>query len=437
MVRILTVRESRPENVELSEREATGLIEAGRALAADSAWWGATEPNPERTVVRCVRLSGTLWRLTVLDAVGTIVVGRSLQVVVQPKIPIDHLLYLFSLSQRTPRIHSGRGGLAASSASMWDLIAEWFVSSAEVLLRRGLLRDYGEIERDLPVARGTVLALPTAQAIYSGRLTMACRFDRFGLNSALNRTVKYAARIVCRSEVLKNSLRRRAYRVVVTMDEVGEFASGDEHVVTDRRTAAYADCVSLAKHVIRDSGRSFVAGAEVVWTFLLRTPPLVEEGIREVLRESAGELTSAKRKRQLPGSNVTLNPDIVVADDQIHAIADVKYKLSGSDWKRNDLYQVVAFACGFEVRHAALIEFVPPGGVTLAMVPVGQVRVRHFGWSADDTVMAEDAAAALRQKFGQWALEAAHEAGDVLSQPKPVVDPTAHGKTYTQTAGRE
>jgi 5-methylcytosine-specific restriction endonuclease McrBC regulatory subunit McrC len=402
VVRTVIFLESRPQNLELTDDEAAALEQAGRGLASDTKWWGDTEPTVERAVIKCVRVTGNVWRIAVLDAVGTVVVGNSLQIVVQPKIPLGHLLYLFSLSDRAPRLYSGRG-LLAQSASMWDLVAEWFTSTTARVLRHGLLRDYHEVDREVEAVRGSVMPLQTAQEYYSGRLTLMCRFDQFGLDSPLNRTLKQAARIVSRSPALGHALRQRAYRLASAMDEVGEFRHRDDDVTLERRTGHYRDALELAKHVIRGGGRSFAVGTQVVWSFLLRTPPLVEDGIRHLLGSEVGNLTVRKRRRTLANTDLTLNPDIVVEDEEARAVADVKYKLTAADWKRADLYQIVAFACGFQVRHGAVIEFVAPGSAVLPTVDVGEIRVRHFGWNADDAVAPEDSADALRRGFTEWA----------------------------------
>src|SRR5258708_7906791 len=105
---------------------------------------------------------------------------------------------------------------------------------------------------------------------------------------------------------------------------------------------------------------------------------------------------------QLGESTLTLNPDLVLADTQPFAVADVKYKLAGGEWKRPDLYQAVAFAAGFSVPHAAIIEFLNPMQVSLRPVTVGHIVVSHIGWDADSSIDAVTAAGLLTERFSQW-----------------------------------
>ncbi len=95
MSRIEHLVESREAELRLSDSEAAALMAAGHNLASDRAWFGL-QPPQDRTVIRCVRGNRPeSWVVRVQDAVGVIGVGQ-LQLVVEPKIPIDHLLFLFS-----------------------------------------------------------------------------------------------------------------------------------------------------------------------------------------------------------------------------------------------------------------------------------------------------------------------------------------------------
>src|SRR5689334_20157539 len=95
MNRTVTLTESTPQMLDLTPAEAQQLTAMGRALASDSTWWGNNDDDegPIRTVIRCERLASTKYKIVVSDAIGVIGLG-SLQLVVQPKIPLHHLVYL-------------------------------------------------------------------------------------------------------------------------------------------------------------------------------------------------------------------------------------------------------------------------------------------------------------------------------------------------------
>lgn len=373
--------ESRPAILKLTDAEAAAIRDAGIRLASRATWWGAAADldASTRRVIDCEKVGVHEWRVSVRDAVGAVAVGDSLQLVIQPKIPITHLLYLFEAAKSLPRFAS-EPGLLAVGDSLWELIARWFVTAVQRVLRADLLRDYSPAIEELPAVRGSIVPLDTAQQYYSGRMTVACSFEEFELDTPLNRLLKAALRVVIANPALTFETRRIAQRVDMRFDDVGELRPDDFRSAIDRRSAHYRDALVLAKHILQNSGRSLEIGRHLVWTFLLRTPDLVEEGLRQLLLTRFGTQTIGRRPIYIAPS-VTMNPDLVIADGL--AVADVKYKLVSADLNRGDLYQVVAFAAGFECSHAAIMSF-STGDVELhrSMLQVGGITVRYILWPA-------------------------------------------------------
>jgi 5-methylcytosine-specific restriction enzyme subunit McrC len=332
---------------------------------------------------------------TALAHVGAVVERRSTNAPI--KIPVAHLLHLFAKSGAFPRLEDQRG-LVAAGGSLWELVATWFVAATERVLRRDLVRDYEMTEDDLAAVRGTVQVLPTARHYYEGRLRFDCMFEEFGYDSALNRVIRGATRVVSASPQLSRTTRRRALALIARMEGVGEFNSSDRWPRLDRRTAHYRDALLLARHVLRTQGRDLHHGETDAWTFLIRTPEMVEAGLLTILQEAFEHID--KTAIQLEHTRMTLNPDLVIGNGV--AIADVKYKLSRSDWDRHDLYQVVAFATGYKTSHAALVSFRQPESAALPSLRVGDVRVRHITWPADIAMSAFEARNAFLNEFGKW-----------------------------------
>jgi len=134
------------------------------------------------------------------------------------------------------------------------------------------------------------------------------------------------------------------------------------------------------KNLIDGVGRGLLVGAERVWTFLLRTPEAVEEGLRRALTDALpSTLVPAKYPLCLNGTGMTLNPDLIFGK---LAVADVKYKLSKRSWRKDDLYQLVAFAAGFKVANAAMIDFAHVSRPVLETAEFGSVHVAHLTWPA-------------------------------------------------------
>jgi 5-methylcytosine-specific restriction enzyme subunit McrC len=270
------------------------------------------------------------------------------------------------------------------------------------VLRRDLVRDYFPFRDALAAARGEIEALASAEEYYGGNLRLVCAYEEFGADTEPNRVLKAAAQAVMASVDAAPRTRQRARRVTTRMEDVGALQTNDLRTQTDRRTAHYRDALLLARAILLNIRRTLAHGDEPAWTFLIRTPEVVEAGVRAELRERLPEAWNVRKVTfPLRGANMTVAPDLVFGD--VIAVGDVKYKRVLPRWRRADLYEVTAFATAAGAPRAAVIGFRgasdpdPP-----RTVGVGDTDVRFFAWEAHDDVSPEEAAAALAVTIRDW-----------------------------------
>jgi hypothetical protein len=393
--------ESHATELQLSELEARALEQAGKRLAATKTWWGADEASEQvdRTVIRCRPNASGRYAVSISDAVGVVAVG-DLQIIVQPKIASKHFFYLLAASKAIPRLDTEAAELA-SSANLWDLVALWFIDALEGVISRDLIRDYREETAQLSAVRGRVVPLATARTFYGGSLKPTCVYEEFDNDNSLNRVLKAAAASVARSRLLESGLRRRAVGALAQMADVSELRVGDLKVSPDLRTAYYRDAWKLACQVLAGQGIEMLSGEMLAWTFLIRTPDLVEEGIRNLLQEALHPTWHLEKKgRQLIGAPITLNPDLVFEHGRL--VGDVKYKLL-SAWHQSDLYQAIAFATGYRASGALVISFLTDSQQTAPPdLIVGNLPVTPLTWMASSDVTPQQACSTLIQQVERW-----------------------------------
>jgi 5-methylcytosine-specific restriction endonuclease McrBC regulatory subunit McrC len=289
-------------------------------------------------------------------------------------------------------VESGVGELLQGK-SLWDLVAEWFVNALEKLLKRGLLRDYASQEEFLKAVRGRIEPVRTAAALYTGRFGAECTFDEFDFDMPLNRILRAGAAVVARSPACRDALRRRALRSMARFGDVGQLESGDFTQTIEKRTLGYADALCLAKHIIVGVGREMEHGRDRAWTFLFRTPEIVEEGLRRLIVAGLqGSSTVSKQGMRIRGSPMTFTPDLKFGDV---AVADIKYKVT-SDWIRSDLYQAVTFATAFGTTQSAIVGF-SAKLLDSVEVRVGGVHVRRFAWKTENMEPSQSEGDILRE----------------------------------------
>lgn len=406
-MRTETVIESKwSHGVHLSEDEARGLRSLGRQLASSANWWGSDveddelsvidEESTERTVIRCHSDGDEGYRLYVADGVGAVRVG-DLVLIVQPKIEMEHLLHLLAASGELPVLDSTAVQIA-EGVSLRELMARWYIGLLERLLERGLRRDYRPLAESLRYIRGHVNPVRTAQALLIGRIEAECEFEEFDEDTPLNRVLLAAAEQLVREAGLGGDLRRRAQRLKFRLDGIGPLQSGDLAATLDRVTAHYSDAIILARALLQHHHRSLATGEAASWAFLVRTPKAVERGLVTLMNRLLAPDYKMRPRRRHVGPGVTVNPDIVI--DESGAIADVKYKVTSKKWRRNDLYQIVAFAEAFGTERAALIDFAKENQCT-PMLQVGGIAIMNLTWQTVG-ISAQDAATKLAQDLRSW-----------------------------------
>jgi hypothetical protein len=142
-------------------------------------------------------------------------------------------------------------------------------------------------------------------------------------------------------------------------------------------------------------------GDALAWTFLIRTPRLVEAGVRNELRTRIGHKWNIRKETiPLQGASMSVAPDLLIGYGK--SVGDVKYKRAQAKWLRPDLYEIAAFATAAEVSQAAIVGFREGDDPQPPTVGVGDVEVRYFAWIADHDVAPDAAAETLTADVGAW-----------------------------------
>ena len=292
--------ESTPKAIALTKVQATALSELGKTLASKKQWWGDEDEEPtstvEKSVIRCAPRIDGKWDVIVLNAVG-VITTEDLDLFVEPKIPLAHAVHLFSRSDQFPRLSDNALKThIATGQLLWRAVAQWFVMSVEQLLRDDLIRDYRGAIQEIPQARGHVNVFATTQCYLNCWLSMVCEYDEFDADNALNRVLKAALSKTQRMHALDVSVRDRAARAVLRFNDVGPLRPPDLRVWVDRHASRYSDSLALAKHVLWGTDRSIEVGPASARCFLLRTPDLIEAGVRSVLEKALGDVCVVKKR---------------------------------------------------------------------------------------------------------------------------------------------
>lgn len=435
------LQESNRKLIELSEEDALALINLGRELVSQKRNFVGLEQSEdgipeERSVIRCVKEAGRdLWSVTVYDAVGAISVP-GIELLILPKIPLNHFVHLVSNSSYEFRLHNNEIALE-SQDSFLDLIASWYLSSLEKAVKSGLKAEYILTEEDRSTISGRVMVRESLSNWHLGRLQMRCKTENLELDSPANRTLLYATKLIISSPIISHSVRNRARRLAERMNGVGHFGFADLNYEVRDMWRIYHSALKLARQLILGCGRSISFGSSSSYSFLIRTPEIIEDSLREILGRRAAELIRVKPgpvTLRLNPSYLSFTPDVVI-DLKLNrpgqsakfifrnliVTGDVKYQLNQGEWNRAHLYQAITFASAFNAVGGLVLGFgnqLPPNQQVLE---IGGKTFSQINWPISDDYspgMSEDF---LVSKVENW----------IISLLKPINSPSA------STAGME
>lgn len=399
MLLSLSAVESQAAVFELSDDEAALLGALGRELAATNSWWGDKAENNERSVISVERLGGGRHRVIFRDVIGFLRLP-SRQIHIEPKIPLRHFLYIATRSELSPRLTQAEVSVDKGEGFL-EAIARWFLSAAETLLRAGLRTDYEELTDELSEVRGRLATCETALCVLSGRPLAVCEFEELSEDTPLNRLVRGACERLAGLDILSTATRTRARKLTYRMDGVSRVRLTDMRVRVDRLSQSYSRAIPLARLILSGCGISSSAGTLVGTAFLVRTPELIEDGLRRILSEYLPGIAVAKRKLFLGDTGLSMNPDLVFGTQV--AVGDVKYRYLARDWNRPDLNQVITFATAFQCSACLVLGFTSDTGAALPRaISVGSVAATSLAWVAAEDIAPSASAALLGAQVKQW-----------------------------------
>jgi 5-methylcytosine-specific restriction enzyme subunit McrC len=395
----IEVVESKPAIVDLTEAEVDLLLVLGRELASSASWWGGAVPDQSRSVIAVEAVRGGRYRVIFRDVIGVVKVGTK-QIKVSPKIPMAHFMYIANRSDLAPRLSP-----ASVQVDQGDdfalVLARWCVYAAEKLVRHGLRKDYTDVTDAREEVQGRILPMETALLNSMGVLQAVCEFQDFSDNTSLNRVVKAACQRISRIPRLDQGTRAKARKVAFRMDDVGTLRPHDLRARVDRLSTSYSTVLPLALLVLSGLGVTVSAGRHLGTAFLVRTPELIEDGLRSILESGLVGVDVSKRRLMLGDSGLSINPDLVFGESM--AVGDVKYRALGKDWSKPDLNQIITFATGFRASWAAVFGFSLESPPTLPRrVAVGEVSATAFCWVTSE-LTPDESAARLVSEVEAWA----------------------------------
>lgn len=267
----MTVVAANPAAIQLPEwrqKEVPGL-----ALAAEDRALAAQLRAANRLLID--ELRGGL-RVSARSWVGVVRFSH-FEVQVRPKLAGDNLGlvglldYVGGLGRLRRYKASEVTSLAAGGDSLFDLIALLFADACERLIRGGILSDYREVERDLPMVRGRVLADKQVIRRFGRVDRLECRYDEY-LTDILDNQILAAALALCGKRVRNPGITLRIRRLQkiffeACSSEGVDFRKARQDVYYYRMNEVYREPHQLAFLIADGLGVSDLYGGQSLRSF--------------------------------------------------------------------------------------------------------------------------------------------------------------------------
>lgn len=403
----LVIIESKWTELALSDQDSLALKSLEDKWRTPRVSWFRSEEDESEDLgskvldVRVLRNGKT--EVKVSDAIGAIDLPGSV-IIVHPKIPIPHFNYIASKALSLPRMYAGNFGMKQGDHFL-ELICAWAIDSIEAILRDGLVRDYKLTRSPLQTIRGRTHMASTFLNISRGALAIDSSFEEYSIDTPLNRVLRNALEFIVRNPAISDLLKKRAKRNLQRFIDVGPIRREDLKAVPQRNSNHYSDALHFANQVVMKKGIELGIGGSRARSFLYKTPLLIEEGIRNIIKTGLAPVKVLKPKRvnliSSTGRNASANPDIGISERPL-LVGDVKYKIQTKNWRRTDLAQSVFFAVAFGSPKSLIVDFENEESKPNGDLQVSQILVSSLSWDARESVNPEDSALKLVSEVNSW-----------------------------------
>lgn len=302
--------------------------------------------------------------LTPGSEIGAVLVG-DLAIEIQPKIPIDRVLFMVSYALDPKRWRETPFQFAESS--LVEAVIPGFMVQVRRAFSRGVLQGYRIEEAALNTIRGRLRFDDQLRKRFGFFPPAEVRYDEFTEDIELNRLIKAAifslGQMRIRSDEARRSLRAfDSLLATVSLVHYDRQRLPDIHF--NRLNEHYRPAVNLARLILRSMSVELAHGHVCTASFLIDMNYVFEDFVVVALREALGlsdrifpQGAKGRSLRLDEAGLVEVKPDLSWwRGGRCLFVGDVKYKIDNADKGHNpDLYQLLAYLVATDLPTGILI----------------------------------------------------------------------------------
>lgn len=234
------------------------------------------------------------WEASALQHIGVVNIG-GWQVVIEPKIDIDRLVFLMGYARNPTFWRDDRVRLDAES-DLPEALAEAFLRLTKSAVGQGLLKGYRAVEESLPVLRGRIREADQLRRRWGRNLPLEVRYDEFTVDIPENQLLLAAVVRLLRTPGLHPRHRAALQRLRTQFADVELLTAGVLPTwAPTRLNTRYQPVLELAELIL--AGHSFEqrVGELLVTGYLFNMATIFEDFIVVALAEALKPYGGAAR----------------------------------------------------------------------------------------------------------------------------------------------
>lgn len=249
---------------------------------------------------------------------------------------LHNLLWMLETASYFDLVETDYGGLENAPCSFFDLFAWLFARRLIPELERGVAHAYQPLEDDLRAVRGRIRLADQITRNLNRYDRIACAWDEFTADTALNRLLKCACRFLHERVAHAETGRLLSAGIDMLAEAgdvgVGEALRGTQHIRWNRAIERFRPCYELGRRLLEGSAHHLHAGDTDTFVFLIDMNRLFERYVYAVLQARFNTHITEQSCLgtlfpQLARGGIRQKPDYHWRDDDGSIwIGDAKYK---------------------------------------------------------------------------------------------------------------
>ncbi|GAA4462453.1 hypothetical protein GCM10023189_39150 [Nibrella saemangeumensis] len=290
------------------------------------------------------------WRITTHSWVGSMLLPTGRTLVVQPKVPINNLLFMLASQYQLAQWERYTQLDACKNYDLLDIYVFVLLEWLEKLLQRGMLKEYQTLEEDLARVKGKykVGRIPTEQTRFR------CEYDELSHQTVMNGMLRGTLRLALQLPLQKPLLTRvkNYYRRLAETGEVNLTEAMFQRLAYNKLNRHYQSIINLCYLIFSNTVLHERSGESLFSGFLVDMNRLFEDFIRSTIQRQLPERRVVKsvktnwaQARQTISHLPALIPDILIEGRKI---LDTKYYRNAIHQEKlhsAHLYQLATY-CG-------------------------------------------------------------------------------------------